>query len=82
MSTIKISDLHPTGAELFSDSESYMSELIEHELSVHGGGTPLVLIGAAARASSINCANGAKAAGVAAVGAAAFSVGYVKGRWF
>lgn len=79
MATINISDLHPTGTELFSDSESYMGELSEHELSVHGGGTPLVLIGAAARASSINCANGAK---VAAVGAAAFAVGYAKGRWF
>lgn len=35
---IKISELHPTGAELFSDSESYMSELGDNELdSVNGG---------------------------------------------
>jgi lactobin A/cerein 7B family class IIb bacteriocin len=38
MATINISDLHPTGSELFSDSESYMSELGDNELaSVNGG---------------------------------------------
>jgi hypothetical protein len=39
MAKIKISDLHPTGSDLFSDSESYMSELIGDELNqVYGGG--------------------------------------------
>lgn len=38
MATINISDLHPTGSELFSDSESYMSELGDNEFaSVNGG---------------------------------------------
>ncbi|GAB4177894.1 MAG: hypothetical protein Fur006_09890 [Coleofasciculaceae cyanobacterium] len=38
MPTIKIDDLHPTGAELFSDSESYMNELGESELDLIVGG--------------------------------------------
>lgn len=38
MSTIKISDLCPTGSELFSDSESYMSELGDSELNIINGG--------------------------------------------
>ena len=38
MATINISDLRPTGSDLFSDSESYMSELGDNELgSVKGG---------------------------------------------
>ncbi|BAZ12490.1 hypothetical protein NIES4071_43210 [Calothrix sp. NIES-4071] len=38
MATINISDLRPTGSELFSDSEGYMSELSDNELiSVNGG---------------------------------------------
>jgi hypothetical protein len=41
MSTIKISDLHPTGSELFSDSESYMNELSNSEFeTIAGGITP------------------------------------------
>jgi hypothetical protein len=39
MPTIKIDDLRPTGAELFSDSESYMNELGDGELDVYGGRT-------------------------------------------
>jgi hypothetical protein len=39
MPTIKISDLHPTGAELFSDSESYMNELGDNEINLINGGT-------------------------------------------
>lgn len=38
MSTIKISDLHSTGAELFSDSESYMNELSEGVIGTIQGG--------------------------------------------
>ncbi len=43
MPTIKIDDLHPTGAELFSDSESYMNELGDGELDIVVGGrtTPI-----------------------------------------
>jgi hypothetical protein len=39
MPTIKIDDLQPRGAELFSDSESYMNELGDGELDVYGGRT-------------------------------------------
>lgn len=40
MSNVKISDLHPAGSELFSDSESYINELSEGELnSINGGFT-------------------------------------------
>ncbi len=38
MADIKISDLHPAGSELFSDSEGYMNELDDGELSVIYGG--------------------------------------------
>ncbi|RUT10211.1 hypothetical protein DSM106972_007060 [Dulcicalothrix desertica PCC 7102] len=65
MATIKISNLRPTGAELFSDSESYMNELGDSELvSVNGGLTsPLCIVtairvGYAAARSSQQCAIG------------------------
>lgn len=38
MSTITISDLHPVGAELFSDSETFMADLTDSELSEASGG--------------------------------------------
>ncbi|MBW4500513.1 MAG: hypothetical protein KME57_13360 [Scytonema hyalinum WJT4-NPBG1] len=38
MATINISDLRPTGSELFSDSEGYMSELGDSELDIVNGG--------------------------------------------
>lgn len=38
MASINISDLQPKGFDLFSDSESYMRELSEGELSIQGGG--------------------------------------------
>jgi hypothetical protein len=41
MATIKISDLHPTGADLFQDSENYLNELTDDELDLtQGGFTP------------------------------------------
>jgi hypothetical protein len=41
MATIKISDLHSAGSELFIDSESYLNELTDEELNMaHGGSTP------------------------------------------
>jgi hypothetical protein len=57
MATINISDLRPTGSDLFSDSESYMSELGDNELaSVNVGSSPtyLMLI-----LSSVRCVQGA-----------------------
>lgn len=35
--TIKISNLNPTGSELFSDSENYLTELTDEELNLTGG---------------------------------------------
>jgi hypothetical protein len=37
MSVIKIKDLGAPGSALFSDSETYLNELTEDELSVSGG---------------------------------------------
>ena len=37
MANIKISELHPAGAELFQDSESFLDELNEREMSITGG---------------------------------------------
>ena len=43
MATIKISDLHSAGSELFIDSESYLNELTNEELNTaHGGITSLL----------------------------------------
>ncbi len=45
MATINISDLLPTGSELFSDSESYMSELGDSELDIiNGGSSPACIV--------------------------------------
>ncbi|MEH1944192.1 MAG: hypothetical protein V7L01_28805 [Nostoc sp.] len=38
MATINIYDLRPTGSDLFSDSESYISELGDSELDIVNGG--------------------------------------------
>ncbi len=38
MATINISDLRPTGSDLFSDSEGYMNELGDSEVhTIYGG---------------------------------------------
>ena len=37
MASIKLSDLRPAGAELFQDSESFLNELGDRELTVSGG---------------------------------------------
>ena len=42
MAKITISNLPPAGYDLFSDSESFMSNLSEAELAVQGGGTPVL----------------------------------------
>lgn len=44
MSTIKISDLQPTGYDLLSDSESYLRELSEEELHTQVGGSSFLCI--------------------------------------
>jgi len=41
MANITISDLRPAGADLFSDSESYLDDLSEGQISsTHGGSSP------------------------------------------
>lgn len=37
MANIAISNLQPAGFNLFSDSESYLSQLSEQELKIQGG---------------------------------------------
>jgi hypothetical protein len=38
MASIQISNLYPAGSELFKDSENFMGELVESELSSINGG--------------------------------------------
>ncbi len=51
MAEIKIDNLSATGTELFSDSESYLNELSESDLSTIKGGTDpsisLIIVSAA-----------------------------------
>ncbi len=42
MASIKISNLYPAGSELFKDSESFMTELVDNELGRINGGTGIV----------------------------------------
>ncbi|WP_192901300.1 hypothetical protein [Okeania hirsuta] len=44
MANINISDLHPTGADLFLDSESYLHDLNEQEMTNTLGGWYVHLI--------------------------------------
>jgi len=44
MSSIKISELRPYGAELFQDSESYLNELSESEMGMMGGDANLIIV--------------------------------------
>lgn len=72
MAVIAISDLSPAGSQLFSDSESYLSNLSEEELSIHGGITPSVLA-----TSSISCVHSIAVTVAAVTAAAAYSVAQV-----
>jgi hypothetical protein len=42
MASIKISNLYPAGSELFKESESFMTELVDNELGSINGGTGIV----------------------------------------
>lgn len=59
MSNIAISDLHTTGSDLFSDSESYLNDLDNNEIEIIKGGlTPALVwsvVTAASRLSSVRC---------------------------
>jgi hypothetical protein len=43
MANITISDLRPAGADLFSDSESYLNELSDSELNTTKGGAGAII---------------------------------------
>ena len=43
MASINVSDLKPEGYNLFSDSESYMTDLSENELAIQGGLSPVAV---------------------------------------
>jgi len=59
MPTIKISDLHPTGSELFHDSESYMNELGDGELDIINGGFSPISISVRVSIAASKAASGA-----------------------
>jgi hypothetical protein len=80
MANITISELRPAGADLFSDSESYLMDLSGEELSLEGG-LPLTVT-----TSSKVCIGGAvKAtkwvAGAVATGAAAQAGANAWNKW-
>jgi hypothetical protein len=70
MPTIKISDLHPTGSELFHDSESYMNELGDGDLDIINGGFISAIVASAARVS--RAASGAAVRASKAAGEAVY----------
>jgi hypothetical protein len=43
MANITISDLRPAGADLFSDSESYLKDLIDQEMTDILGGRRIII---------------------------------------
>lgn len=66
MPTIKISDLKPSGSELFIDSESYLDAMSDEEINTTNGGSSVVCYYAAvgslyAMRSSYGCAQAAVA---------------------
>jgi len=58
MASIKISDLRPAGANLFSDSESYLNDLSEEELGINGGMTPTTIVITIAITVAVTCSPG------------------------
>ncbi len=57
MANIKISNLHPTGVELFSDSESYLNDLNDQDIeSINGGLSILRTVVKTVQKSSKGCA--------------------------
>lgn len=71
MASITISELHPTGSELFSDSEGYMDELSYDEFNNVHGGLPFTIwaIGYGIRVSSAKCGKYAASGAIAVSGA-------------
>jgi hypothetical protein len=44
MADISIYDLRPTGTDLFDGQESYLQELSDPELNIHGGLSPTIIL--------------------------------------
>jgi hypothetical protein len=55
MASIKISNLNPTGSDLFADSESYLNELKDEELTSIQGGTGVCNPRSSFRCSTFLC---------------------------
>lgn len=55
MANIKINDIKPAGAELFADSEGFLNELKDDELSNILGGLQAEMAGALSSAISNHC---------------------------
>lgn len=74
MASIVISDLHPAGFDLFSDSEGYMRDLVDTESDGLYGGLPALVIYATVLAleSSGACAT---VAGAAVGGVIGYTIG-------
>lgn len=71
MASIVISDLRPAGSELFMDSENFLSELSDGEMSGTFGASPPVVVASAIACFKISVAvTAASAAAGAAIGAA------------
>ncbi|MBE9037073.1 hypothetical protein [aff. Roholtiella sp. LEGE 12411] len=73
MANIKISDLRPSGYDLFADQESYLMSLTEDEIGTQGAGTWTAIT----TASSGACLS----IGLTVVGVT-FAASYIKGRYF
>lgn len=54
MATIKINHLHPTGADLFQDSESYLNELTAEDTGVVGGDAQVIFVSVVTRTLGVN----------------------------
>ncbi|MBE9009700.1 hypothetical protein IQ250_05730 [Pseudanabaenaceae cyanobacterium LEGE 13415] len=54
MPTIKIDHLHPAGAELFQDSESYLNELTPEDTRIVGGDAQVVFISVVTKTIGVN----------------------------
>lgn len=62
MSAIAILDLHPVGASLFTDDESYLEELSHQEMKIQGGITLLPAASLIVTAISVGIVIGSLAA--------------------
>ena len=70
MATIKINNLNTAGFDLFNDSESYLNDLTDDEMSLTQGGSSIlcyygIMASMYAARSSIGCINAANAVVIA-----------------